>query len=140
MTTPKPAVEQPSEQARYATVLDWGTRVGLVLLVASFAAYVLGLMPTQVAPERLPQLWSMPVDQFLAETGSPTGWAWTHLLGKADMLALSGIAFLSGISILCLLVLVPLFSARKDRAFVAICLAEVLVLLLAASGWLAGGH
>jgi uncharacterized membrane protein len=56
------------------------------------------------------------------------------------MLALSGIALMSGISIPCLLVLVPLFSARKDRAFAAICVAEVLVLLLAASGWLAGGH
>jgi hypothetical protein len=36
--------------------------------------------------------------------------------------------------------LVPLYLTRGDKAFAAVCLAEVLVVVLAASGWLAGGH
>ena len=33
---------------RYARLLDWGTRIGLVLLLASFAVYVMDLLPSQV--------------------------------------------------------------------------------------------
>jgi hypothetical protein len=39
-----------------------------------------------------------------------------------------------------LLALVPVYWNRGDRAYAAICVAEVLVVALAASGWLAGGH
>ena len=34
---------QKDEARRYASLLDWGTRVGLVMLVLGFAAYVSGL-------------------------------------------------------------------------------------------------
>lgn len=133
-------VLQPTEQMRYARLLDWGTRVGLLVLSLSFAAYVLGLGESQVPPERLPALWGHPVGRFLELTGTPTGWGWMALVHKADLAGLLGIAILAGSSVLCLLALVPLYRARGDRAFVAICLAEVAVVLLAASGWLAGAH
>lgn len=136
---PKTAV-QPPEQERYASLLDWGTRAGLAVLVLSFAAYVLGLLPPHVPLDQLPQLWSLPVDQYLAKTASPTGWGWVALLPGADILGLAGIVIMAGISVPCLLALVPLYAARGDKAFVAICLAEVAVVLLAASGWLAGAH
>jgi hypothetical protein len=35
---------------------------------------------------------------------------------------------------------VPLYAARRDRAFAGISLAGAVVIVLAASGWLAGGH
>lgn len=136
---PKTAA-QPPEQERYARLLDWGTRLGLAVLVLSFAAYLLGLLPPHVAPERLPELWNLPVDQYLARTQSPTGWGWVALLPGSDILGLAGIVILAGVSVPCLLALVPLYAARGEKAFVAICLAEVAVVLLAASGWLAGGH
>lgn len=134
------AVPQPAEQLRYARMLDWGTRVGLLVLLLSFAAYVLGLAESHVPPERLPALWGHPVGRFLELTGTPTGWGWMALVHKGDMAGLLGIAVLAGSSVLCLLALVPLYLARGDKAFVAICLAEVAVVLLAASGWLAGAH
>ena len=37
-----PIVQAP-EQLRYARLLDWGTHLGLVVLVLTFAAYVAGL-------------------------------------------------------------------------------------------------
>ena len=110
------------------------------MLLLSFAAYVSNALPPHVPLERLPQLWTLPVGQYLVEANMPTGWGWLALLHRGDILGLAGIAILAGCSIFCLLALVPLYGARGDKAFVAICLAEVTVVLLAASGWLAGGH
>lgn len=133
-------VAQPPEQLRYAKWLDWGTRVGLVVLLASFAAYVLGLAESHVPVSRLPELWVHPVGRFLELTNSPTGWGWLALVHRGDIAGLLGIAILAGSSVACLLALVPLYLARGDKAFAAVCLAEVAVVLLAASGWLSGGH
>lgn len=133
-------VEQPEEQLRYATLLEWSTRLGLLVLMLSFAAYVSGVSPSFVPMERLPALWSLPVAQYLAETGTPTGWGWVALIRHGDVQGLAGIVILAGCSVLCLLALVPVYAARRERAFVAVCLAEVAVVVLAASGLLSGGH
>ncbi|GMV47979.1 MAG: hypothetical protein AMXMBFR66_33770 [Pseudomonadota bacterium] len=133
-------VAQPPEQLLYARLLDWGTRIGLVLLVASFAAYVLGLAEAHVPPERLPQIWQHPVGRYLELTGSPTGWGWLALIHRGDIAGLVGIAVLAGCSVLCLLALVPLYLRRGERSFAWLCLAEVAVVVLAASGVLAAGH
>ncbi len=130
---------QPREQLRYARVLQWGTRVGLAVLLASFAAYVLGLAEAHVPPAKLPEVWVHPVGRYLELTGSPTGWGWLALIHRGDIAGLLGIAILSGCSMLSLAALVPLYAARGDRAYVAICLAEIAVLLVAASG-IAAGH
>jgi hypothetical protein len=135
-----PAAEQPEEQLVYATMLGWSTRAGLLVLLLSFAAYVSGMSPSFVPLDRLPALWSLPVSQYLAETGTPTGWGWLALLRSGDVQGLAGIVILAGCSVPCLLALVPLYAARRERAFVAVCLAEVAVVALAASGLLAGGH
>ncbi len=140
MTSPPDTQVQPPEQERYARLLDWGTRVGLLLLVASFVAYVSGLLPGVVPVDRLPELWSLPVAQFQARTQMPGGWGWLALLGHGDVLGLLGIALLAGVSIPCLLALVPIYAARGEKAYVAICLLEVAVVALAASGLLSGGH
>jgi hypothetical protein len=134
------AAEQPEEQLLYAALLGWSTRAGLLVLLLSFAAYVTGVSPSFVPLERLPSLWSLPVAQFLAATGTPTGWGWLALLRHGDVQGLAGIAILAGCSVPCLLALVPLYAARRERAFVAVCLAEVAVVVLAASGVLASGH
>jgi hypothetical protein len=137
--TPEPVV-QPLEQLLYARLLDWGTRLGLLVLLLTFAAYTLGLLTPHVPLERLPELWSHPVGRFLEETQSPTGWGWLALVHRGDVAGLVGIVILAGCSLVCLLALVPLYLRRGDKAFAALCLAEVAVVLLAASGWLSGGH
>lgn len=140
MTGPASNPPQASEQLRYARVLDLASRAGLLLLVASFAAYVLGLLEAQVPVEQLPQLWGLPVDRFLQQSASPTGWGWLPLIGKGDMAGLGSVALLAGCSLACLLALVPLYLRRGDRVYALLCLAEVAVIVLAASGLLAGGH
>lgn len=131
---------QPAQQLRYALLLEWGTRIGMAVLAASFTAYVTGLLPAHVPVEQLPRLWSQPVDRCLALTHSPTGWGWLAQMHHSDALGLAGIAILAACSVVGLLALVPMYAAGRDKAFVALCLLETLVVLLAASGVLAGGH
>jgi len=131
---------QGREQLLYARILDWGVGIGLVVLVATFAVYVSGLLPLKVPLERLPEFWSHPAPRFLAESGSPSGWGWLLQLDRGDILAMSGIAILAGTPLLGLLLLAPMSLADDDRLFAAICLVEAAVLLLAASGWLVAGH
>ena len=136
---PIPAV-QPLEQLLYARLLTWGTRIGLFMLVASFAAYVLGLAEAHVPVSRLPEVWGHPVGRYLELTQSPTGWGWLALVHNGDVAGLAGIAILAGCSLVCLLALVPLYLRRGDKAFAGLCLAEVAVVVLAASGWISVGH
>lgn len=131
---------QPPEQQRYADLLVWGTRAGLVVVLLGFAGYVSGLVTPQVPLHRLPDLWSLSLDQYLAQTGARAGLGWLALVQRSDFLSLGGIALLAGCSVLCLLSLVPLYAARGDTAFVLVCLADAAVVLLAASGYLTGGH
>lgn len=131
---------QKAEARLYATLLDWGTRIGLVLLILGFAAYMLGLTTPLVSLQDLPQLWNQPVAVYLAKTGTPTGWGWLAMLGKGDLLNLFGIAILAGCSIPPLLGLVPLYLKRRDYTYAGLCIAIALVLVLAASGVLSGGH
>jgi len=129
--------EARAEQMRYARLLDLTSKVGFAALVGGFAAYALGWLDAYVPVADLPQLWVLPLADYLARTQTPTGWAWLAHLHRADFAALLGIAMLAGCSLVCLLAIVPLYARRRDHTYVAICLLQVLVLLLAASGILA---
>ena len=56
------------------------------------------------------------------------------------MLLIAAIALLSSISAVCVAAVISAFAQRGDRVFVAICVLQIAVLLLAASGLLAGTH
>src|SRR5512138_258371 len=137
--TARPAVTE--EQLAYAQLLDAGMKIGLLSLLVTFAVYVTGALPARIPVEELPRYWSMPVKDYLAATGVHAGWGWTSLLGHGDFLNFVGIAFLAGVSLVCYLAIVPIFVRKKDLVFAAICVVEVLVLALAASGVLhVGAH
>lgn len=127
-------------QDAYANWLEAGTRLGFVLLVATFAAYVFEVWAPHVPIEDLPALWSLPAQDFRAATGGPAGWDWLRLLGHGDYLTYLGVAVLSAVSIVCYLRIAPPLALRGERLYAAIALAQILVLVLAASGVLTGGH
>jgi hypothetical protein len=60
--------------------------------------------------------------------------------GEGDFLNFVGIAILGGITIICYLAIVPSLLRKRDFAYLAMALVEVLVLSLAASGLLVVGH
>ena len=53
---------------------------------------------------------------------------------------LLGIAVLAGCSLVCLAAIVPLYASRGERTYAALCILEIIVMLLAASGLLAVSH
>jgi len=129
-----------NDQQVYARWLDWGTRLSLAVLVAAFLAYVFGLVPAALPLAEMPRFWRLPLERYLALSGSPTGWGWLAMLDKGEYQNLAGVALLGLVTVVCYLRLLPALLARRERLQAAIVAAQVLVLLLAASGLLAGGH
>lgn len=134
-----PSAAIAEEQLVYSGVLDVGMKIGMLALILTFSVYVLGALAPHVPVEDLPKVWSLPVKKYLAVTGIHPGWGWLAMLGKADFLNFIGIAFLSGVTIACYLAIIPVFFRKKDATYAWLCIAEVLVLALAASGILKGG-
>jgi hypothetical protein len=129
------------EQLAYARLLDGGMKLGFLLLVITFGAYVLGFVAPHVPVEELARYWSLPVNDYLAATGIHAGWGWVRMLHRGDFLNFVGIAFLSGVTIACYVAITPIFFRKRDRIYGALAVVEVLVLALAASGVLKGaGH
>ena len=129
-----------SDQQIYARWLDWGTRLALTALVAAFLAYVFGLTPAALPLAEMPRVWSLPLERYLALSGAPVGWGWLAMLDKGEYQNLVAVALLGLVTVACYLRVLPLALARGDRLQAAIIVAQVLVLVLAASGLLAGGH
>jgi hypothetical protein len=140
MSEPDRPRRTPAEQQRYARLLDRSTKVGFAILVVSFLAYGFGAIPAHVPHDGWPKLLHLPLASYLRETGIPTGWGWLAHVHKGEFTGLGGIVILSGCSLLCLCAVVPVFLKRGDRIYAAICVAEIAVMLLAASGVLAPGH
>lgn len=137
------------EQVLYAAILEKGMFAGLGLMVITFVLYVFGVMPSIVPLSEISIYWGTPVHEYLVAINTnflhweqlPTGWSWIKLLGYGDFLNFLPIAILSGITIVCYLVIVPGLFARKDKAMAIMALAEAVILTLAASGLLSvGGH
>jgi len=129
------------EQMAYANVLNIGMWLGLAVMVVTFFVYVSGVLPSYVPIDDLPKYWTMRVHDFNVALNAPTGWGWAPLVGKGDYLNFVGIAMLSGLTILCYAVILPILFRKKDTAYVVIAIVEILVLSLAASGLLkVGGH
>jgi hypothetical protein len=124
----------------YARWLSWCTRAALAVLAAAFFIYVLQVMEPLIALQRLPQVWSLPLERFLAATGAPTGWEWLRAATKGDYANLVGIGMLGLVSALCYLRLLLALVRRGERALAVLAALQIAVLLAAASGLLAGGH
>jgi hypothetical protein len=129
-----------ADQLAYARVLGVITNAGLAALVVLFALYVFGVVDPHVAHARLPELWKLPAPRFLEAAGIAPGWGWTSLLPRADILTLVGIAALAFASVPCLALIMPVYWRTRQRALLLICAFEILVILLAASGLVTGGH
>ena len=122
------------DSAIFARWLGVGTAIGFAALVASFACYVLGLVPASVAPADLPRYWSLPVAEYLKATGAPTGWSWVTRLGQADVMNFLGLAILAATPIAAYVRLAVHFAGTRERLALAICLVEIVVLGAAAAG------
>lgn len=127
------------EQVLYANILFIGAWGGIVILLLTYFIYAAGLITPHVDKMTVIEHWGQGVHEFLAATNAPQGWDWLALLARGDYLNFLGLALLAGLTIFCYFFLVKGYSRQKDWAFTTICILEILVLLLAASGLLGGG-
>lgn len=136
------AQKATEEQRLYADILNRGMLLGLLVLIITFIIYAAGIMKPMIPLVDVQHYWVMPVADYLHESGIQAGWAWAGNLGFGDMLNFAPIAFLSGLTVICYLSIVPGLLKQKDMAYVVLALLEVVVLCVAASGVLGsgGGH
>lgn len=141
--------EASEEQMLYAALLEKGMYAGIGLLFITFAIYVFGIVSPAVPLSEIAKYWSMDSHTYLEAINQnalhlphpPTGWAWATLLHKSDFMNFLGIALLAGITLFCYAAIIPTLLKKGDKAYAIMCIAEVLILALAASGLLAvGGH
>ena len=118
----------------YARWLAIGARFGFAALVASFLVYLTQWIPASIAPAELPRYWSLPVAEYLAATGAPTGWQWVARLPQSDVLNFVGVAILGVTSIACYLRTAAAYAKERDWLYAGIGVAQITVLAVAASG------
>jgi hypothetical protein len=118
----------------------WLGTVALIAFSAALLAFVLytgGLLPTFVPLEALPALWRLPVGEYLARTGAPVGWGWLRLLSYGDYLSLGCVALVAAVTLVCYVAVLPMLLKLEERLQAALVAAQIIVLLIAASGALA---
>ena len=135
---PEPVV--PEESLAYARVIAPGVVATLTLLVATFAIYVSGAGQADVPPEKMQKLWSKPCAEYRRTVGIDAGWAWVRHADKADYTNYLGICLLAGLVALGYLCILPVFLRKRQWPLALIALAQLLVLLVAASGVLLAGR
>lgn len=129
------------EQILYAKILNAGMLIGLTGLVFSFILYSTGVLTPLIPLEEVTAHWETSVHDYLSESGISAGWTWLQNLGYGDMLNYLPIAFLSLLTIICYLAILPKLFRKKDIPYIVICILEIIVLATAASGILGtGGH
>ncbi|MCC6027203.1 MAG: hypothetical protein LM574_01245 [Archaeoglobus sp.] len=133
-------VEVPKEQLVYAGILWYGSIISIVAITAAYIVYITGILPHYIEFDKIVELWGKKSHKFVEETNTPIGWEWLRLVMYGDFLNLLLLTFLSFLTIVCYLAIIPLLVAKKDFIYFVIALVEVLVLLLAASGLIVAGH
>lgn len=118
-----------------------GAWLGIFILFVTYALYVFGVLTPLVPVESVAQNWGMGVHEFMETTGAPAGWTWLTLLGTGDYLNFFGLALLALLTIVCYITLIPGYLKQRDWTYLVICILEIVVLSVAASGVLgSGGH
>ena len=128
------------EQILYARILEKGMYLGLLILLITYAIYVLGIMDPYIALDKISDYWSMNVHDYLEHAEIKNGWAWLGMLKYGDFINFIGVAMLAGVTIICYAAIVPTLLRNKDMVYAILAVLEVVILGAAASGILAVGH
>lgn len=129
------ADEVSRQQTRYANILQICSWAGIGLMVITFLLYMSGVLSPVIKPSELPLYWGMNVHEYASATQAASGWMWMKQINHADYLSLIGLAFLGLVSMLGYLSLLPGYLRKKDIPYVTMVGLEIIVICLAASGF-----
>ncbi len=127
-------------QDDFASVLEVLVIIGLVVLVIGFVVYATGLLPAVIPVETVPEIWTMRASEFVEAYPAFEAWEWPSYLANADIISFASLVLLAFTVLFSFVVLFFLFLRRRKPIYAAIVIAEIGVLILAASGTLGGGH
>jgi hypothetical protein len=129
------------EQLLYASILEKGMFLGLIILLVTYALYASGIAAPYIPLNEIPNCWTMDVHTYLQTCKINEGWAWLSMVYYGDFMNFIGIAILAGVTIICFLAIVPVLWKQNDKLYACLSLVEAVILAVAASGILgAGGH
>lgn len=134
------SLEASEEQLLYAKFLEVGMYVGLAILFITYFLYIFGIMEPYIPLSEVSHYWSLNVGDYLHEANIHAGWSWVRMVGYGDFINFIGIAMLAGVTIFCYIAIIPLLIRTGDTVYAVIAALEALVLILAASGLITGGH
>lgn len=124
----------------YARWLDIAGRTGLILIAISFTIYLIGAVESHVPLVEIPSYWGLSASEYMKAVGYRGGWSWLSLVHKADYMNFVGVCFLASVTMICNMRLIPILIKEKDKALATICILQIIVIFLAASGIIASGH
>jgi hypothetical protein len=129
------------EQVLYASILEKGMYLGLLILFVTFTIYALGILKPYIPRAEIENYWTTNVHDYLQNANIQTGWQWLGMLNYGDFLNFIGIALLAGITIICFLSIIPTLLKNNDKLYAFFAFLQAAILTFAASGILAvGGH
>lgn len=134
---PASKIEIHHEQLAYAGVLDRLSHLAILFIGASYAAYVLDLLPQGISIADIAANWHLRASEMQSTLHAPLGWSFMadpSSLGRGDTLSYLSIILVCMIPVACLLFTAPAFLREKRPAFVVLSLLQVLILLVAATG------
>lgn len=129
-------LDASQEQLAYARLLKKCVIFGFGILTVCFAMYVFGIVSPSVPLDEMGEYWSLSLDEYIQKTNYDAGWSWIGMLGYGDCLNFIPLAIFGVIAIVCYLRIIPILKESRNFAYLAIAIAQILVLLLAASNLL----
>ena len=126
-------------QLSYAILLVWLVRANLVAMSVFFLLYATGWVPAAIPIGEVPMYWTMSASTYATTVGVPTGWQWIYSLGDSGVLAFVGTVLFPVTTTIAALAAAALFARDRVTVYSLIALAEAVVLVIAATGVIAGG-
>jgi hypothetical protein len=103
-----------------------------------FLLYATGWVPAAVPIGEVPAYWSTDASTYAHTIGVPTGWQWVHFLSDGGVLAFAGAILFPLAATIAALAAAVFFARDRVTIYALIALAEVVVLVVAATGVLSG--
>ncbi len=130
-------------QLVYAKTLDYVAHSIIVVMAIGYFLYLTQLLPLSVPIETIAGNWHLSAAKLQAKLNLSCGWdCFTAPAGiiHGDILSYISVIFLSLSTLICLASAVAAFISEKKYLYSTIAILQVLVLLVAASGIMSGGH
>lgn len=127
-------------QGHYASMLTWLVRIGFVFMFVSFAVYAVGLLPAEVPLNEVPDLWTRSAEEFAEAAGTEQGWGWIRSLDDGQVVSFAALVLFPAGTMILIGIASLLYLRERNRLYAFIAALEFVVLVVAATGLLAGAN